>query len=152
MTRIIADPVVSGLQCILDTNSSRRIVVLGTTCTGKSTLLASIPGARDQDAELFPMLTKEQSEYVCQEPWTEEIGRVMTGLVRQHVKSDVGRPVFGTVVIDCDLIILLKISDQLLTDRTQKRGCSFADAKGMQAQLEREIACCGIPYLEYFVG
>lgn len=115
-------------------------------------MLSSIPGARDQDKEVFPKLTKEQSEYVCQKPWTEEIGRAMTGFVREHVKSAAGRPVFGTVVIDCDLIIILKISDELLRERTANRGVEFSDAKGMQAQLELEVASSGTPFMEYSVG
>ena len=146
------DQTVTGLQELLSEHSDKRVVVVGTTCTGKSTMLLSIPGARDQDQEVFPRLTKEQSEYVCKEPWTEEIGRAMTGFVREHVKSEVGRPVFGTVVIDSDLIIILKISDELLRERTAKRDAQFSDAKGMQMQLESEVASCGTPFVEYWVG
>jgi broad-specificity NMP kinase len=146
------DLITEQLQQLLLHHSDKRVLVLGTTCTGKSTMLSAIHGARDQDKEVFPRLTKEQSEYVCQEPWTEDIGRAMTGFVRECVKSEKGRPVFGTVVIDCDLIILLTISDELLRERTEKRGCQFLDAKNMQAQLEREVTCCGTPFLGYFVG
>lgn len=150
--RHVKDPIVAGLCELLDTHSDKRVVVLGTTCTGKSTMLSAIPGARDQDREVFPRLTKEQSDYVCQEPWTEEIGRAMTAFVREHVKSARGRPVFGTVVIDCDLIVLLKISDDLLRARTERRNVTFSDAKDMQTQLEREVAGCGTPFVEYSVG
>ena len=102
------EPVTLRLRDLLEEHSDKRVLVLGTTCAGKSTMLSAIPGARDQDKEVFLKLTKEQSEYVCQEPWTEDIGRAMTGVV--------------------------------------------LDAKNMQAQLEREVACCGTPFLEYFVG
>jgi hypothetical protein len=145
-------PIISGLRKHLDQHCNKRVIVVGTTCTGKSTMLLSIPGAPDQDKEVFPKLTKEQSEYVYQEPWTEEIGKVVRAFVREHVKSKVSSPVFGTVVIDCDLIILLKISDELLGTRTEKRQAKFSDAKGMQTQLEAEVAHCGTPFLEYYVG
>lgn len=145
------DRITTGLRKLLDEHADKRIVVLGTTCTGKTTMLSAIPGARDQDKEVFPKLTKEQAEYVCQEPWTEEIGRAMTRFVREYVRSEVGRPVFGTVVIDCDLIVLLQISDELLKERTAKRGCQFSDAKGMQAQLEQEVLGSGIPCIRYSV-
>ena len=150
--RLTPDQITTRLQELLNHHSDKRVVVVGTTCTGKSTMLSSIPGARDQDKEVFPKLSTEQSEYVCQEPWTEEIGRAMTGFVRAHVKSEVGRPVFGTVVIDCDLIIILKISDELLRERTATRGAAFSDAKRMQTQLESEVASCGTPFMEYHVG
>ena len=38
-------------------------------------------------------------------------------LVKERVHSEIGRPVFGTVVIDSDLVVLLKISDELLASR-----------------------------------
>lgn len=31
---------------------------------------------------IFPLLTKEESDYVCQTPWTKEIGKKMTYFVR----------------------------------------------------------------------
>jgi broad-specificity NMP kinase len=146
------DRITTGLKELLNQHPDKRVLVVGTTCTGKSTMLSSIPGARDQDKEVFPKLTKEQAQYVCQEPWSEEIGRAMMRFVREHVKSEAGRPVFGTVVIDCDLIIVLKISDELLKARTEKRGVRFSDAKEMQIQLELEVASCGTPFIQYSVG
>src|SRR3989344_6661608 len=92
------------LQEILDKNRDKRIVVLGTTCTGKSTLTRKISNARDMDEEVFPLLTKEEADYVCQTPWTPEIGETMERLVRGKVKAEAGKPVFGTVVLDADLI------------------------------------------------
>lgn len=146
------EPVVSGLRELLDRHSDQRVCVVGTTCTGKSTLVAQIPGARDQDKEVFPKLTEEEKAYVCQTPWTEEIGRTMTQFVRERVLSEVGKPVFGTVVIDCDLIVLLKISDQLLATRVALRGAQFSDAKNMQSRIEAEVRASGIPHIEFLVA
>jgi len=114
--------------------------------------LAQVMGARDQDREVFPKLTPEETAYVCQTPWTEEIGRTMTRLVRERVQAEVGKPLFGTVVIDADLIILLKISDALLRSRVASRKAQFEDAKNMQAQIEREVRASRKPWIEYSVG
>lgn len=148
----INDPIMAGLIDLLTKHVDKRIAVLGTTCTGKSTMLAHIPGARDQDKEVFPKLTQAEADYVCQVPWTEEIGRTMSKFVRERVISEAGRPVFGTVVIDCDLIILLKISDELLSSRVALRKVQFTDAKNMQAKIIQDVIASAIPYVEYSVG
>lgn len=101
---------------------------------------------------MFAKMTKAEAEYVCQTPWTPEIGETMTRLVRQYVQSAIGIPVFGTVVIDCDLIVELKISDNLLLERTARRNAQFIDAKNMQQQLREEILASGKPYIQFEVG
>lgn len=146
------DPVVMGLTELLAQHSDKRVCVVGTTCTGKSTMLSQIPGARDQDREVFPKLTKEESDFVCRVPWTEETGRAMSRFVREKVLSHIGGPVFGTVVIESDLVVLLKISDELLKQRVAGRNVQFSDAKSMQTQMESEVRRSGIPYIEYSVG
>lgn len=143
---------VTRLQKILDANREKRVVVVGTTCTGKSTLRRNIPNAQDMDELVFPLLTKEEREYVCQTPWTPEIGQTMTRLVREKVRVEPGKPVFGTVVLDSDLIVYLRISDELLRERTQARGADFTDAKHMQEQIEEEIMRSGTPSIELSMG
>lgn len=140
------------LQALLDANKDKRVVVVGTTCTGKSTFLNHIKGAHDMDELVFPQLTQEEADYVNQTPWTEEIGRTMTRLVKERVKIKPGEPVFGTIVIDSDLIIDLKISDDLLRQRTTLRGTNFDDAKNMRGQIESEIQQSKIPIIEFNVG
>lgn len=61
------------LITIFNENSDKRICVLGTTCTGKTTLINDLNIGLDMDKEIFPLLTKEENEYVCSTPWTEEI-------------------------------------------------------------------------------
>ena len=67
---------------IFNENKDKRICVLGTTCTGKTTLIDKINMGLDMDKEIFPLLSKEETEYVCRTPWTEEIGQKMDELVR----------------------------------------------------------------------
>lgn len=127
------------LKEILLENCDKRICVLGTTCTGKTTLINSMGIGEDMDDAIFPLLTKEESDYVCQEPWTEEIGEKMDELVRTKLTISPGVPMFGTVLLDCDLIVYLHIDDELLRDRTNSRGVDFINAKNMQSKIEREI-------------
>ena len=90
------------------------------------------------DKIVFPLLTDEEKKYVCQEPWTPEIGKTMDKLTRERVKIKPGQPVFGTVIIDCDLIIYLDISDELLLERTKNRNVNFEDAKKMKDSIEKD--------------
>lgn len=64
------DPVIDGLKKLLSDHIDKRIVVVGTTCTGKSTLISQIPGARDQDAKNMQaqILTEVKSSGI---PWME---------------------------------------------------------------------------------
>ena len=134
----------NNLSNIFNENSNKRICVLGTTCTGKITLINELKIGLDMDKEIFPLLTKEETDYVCSTPWTEEIGDKMNELVRSKLTIRQGTPMFGTVLLDCDLIIYLHISDELLLERTKLRNADFMNAKNMQRKIENEIRNSGI--------
>ena len=138
------------LRQIFIDNKDKRICVLGTTCTGKTTLINESNMGVDMDEEIFPLLTEEETEYVCQTPWTEEIGNKMDELVRTRLSIKPGVPMFGTVLLDCDLIIYLHIADELLLERTKSRNVDFNNAKNMQLKIEEEIKKSNIPtiYIE----
>lgn len=91
------------------------------------------------DEEIFPLLTQEETDYVCSTPWTEEIGKTMDELVRSKLSIKPGTPMFGTVLLDCDLIVYLHISDGLLLERAKLRNVDFLNAKNMQQKIESEI-------------
>lgn len=135
---------------IFEQNKDKRICVLGTTCTGKTTLINSTNIGLDMDKEIFPLLTQEETDYVCQSPWTEEIGDKMDELVRTKLSIKKGMPMFGTVLLDCDLIVYLHINDELLLERTRLRNANFDNAKNMQQKIEEEIKKSNIPtmYIE----
>ena len=138
------------LRQIFIDNKDKRICVLGTTCTGKTTLINESNMGVDMDEEIFPLLTEEETEYVCQTPWIEEIGNKMDELVRTRLSIKPGIPMFGTVLLDCDLIIYLHITDELLLERTKSRNVDFNNAKNMQLKIEEEIKKSSIPtiYIE----
>lgn len=131
--------IVDKLKNIFENNQEKRICVIGTTCTGKTTLIEKLGIGFDMDKEIFPLLTKEEKEYVCSTPWTEEIGKKMDELVRTKLHIQKGKPMFGTVLLDCDLIVYLHIEDTLLKERTQLRHVDFSNAKNMQKKIEEEI-------------
>ncbi len=135
---------IDNLLTIFNENSNRRICVLGTTCTGKTTLIKESNIGLDMDEEIFPLLTKEETDYVCSTPWTEEIGRKMDELVRTKLAIRPGTPMFGTVLLDCDLIVYLHINDELLLERTNLRNADFINAKNMQKKIEEEIKNSGL--------
>jgi hypothetical protein len=127
------------LENILEENKDKRICILGTSCTGKTTLIEQTGIGKDMDEEIFPLLTQEEEEYVCRTPWTKEIGNYMDNLVKTKLKIEPGIPLFGTVLLDCDLIVYLHINDELLKERTEKRNVDFMNAKNMQQSIEEEI-------------
>lgn len=133
------DKLLDRLEKILNENKDKRICVIGTTCTGKSTLIKNLNMGLDMDDAIFPLLTKEETDYVCSTPWTVEIGKKMDELVRTRLSITKGVPMFGTVLLDCDLIIYLHISDELLRIRTNLRNADFINAKNMQQKIEDEI-------------
>ena len=130
---------IDNLLTIFNENSNKRICVLGTTCTGKTTLINELNIGIDMDKEIFPLLTQQETDYVCSTPWTEEIGEKMDELVRTKLSIKSGTPMFGTVLLDCDLIVYLHISDELLLERTKLRNADFTNAKNMQKKIEDEI-------------
>lgn len=135
------------LKDIFINNKDKRICVLGTTCAGKTTLINKYNLGNDMDKEIFPLLTKEEEQYVCSTPWTEEIGAKMDELVRTKLIIKPGTPMFGTVLLDCDLIIYLHINDRLLLERTKLRNVDFENAKNMQLKIEKEIKNSNIPVI-----
>ena len=92
-------------------------------------------------------MTEEEKEYVCQTPWTPEIGETMDRLVKERIKINPGQPVFGIVIIDCDLIIYLDISDELLQERTKSRNVNYQDAKSMKESIEQDLEETSIPVI-----
>lgn len=127
------------LKEIFINNQDKRVCVVGTTCTGKSTIINELKIGKDMDDEIFPLLSKEEKDIVMSDPWTEEIGVYMDNLVRNKLKIAPGCPLFGTVILDCDLLVYLHINDELLKNRCDMRGVNFSNAVAMQKKIEEEI-------------
>ena len=126
------------LQAIFEQHREDRICVVGTTCCGKSTLLKQIPNCIDMDEALWPLLTPEEEEFICQKPWTEEIGKYFDQLIYRKVEIVKGKPMFGTTILDCDVVVYLDIEDILLAERCRMRNVDFKDAKSMKVAIEND--------------
>lgn len=113
------------LKKIFNNNKNKRICVIGTTCIGKSTLLEYLPECYDMDEIIFPLLTEEETNIVCSTPWTKEIGEYMDKLAKEKIIIECGHPVFGTVLLDADLIVLLTIDDNKLKRAYTFKKCFF---------------------------
>lgn len=131
---------IQNLNRFFQEHQNERICVVGTTCTGKSTMIRELGYGLDMDQEIFPKLSKEETDYVCSTPWTEEIGQAMDSFVRSRLSIQPGTPLFGTVLLDCDIILYLHIDDELLLERTNSRNADFMNAKNMQAKIEAELS------------
>ena len=142
---------INELKNVLDKNKDKRVCVVGTSCTGKTTYLNYAKNGLDMDKIIFPLLSEEEKEYVCQTPWTPEIGATMERLVKEKIKIEPGVPVFGTVIIDCDLIVYLDIEDSLLRERTKARNVNFTDVKNMKDGIEKELKETNIPVVRVAV-
>lgn len=131
-----AKDTINSLNTIFDKHKNDRICILATTCCGKSTLHEQIPGTVDMDDELWPQLTKEEEAYICRKPWTKEIGDFAGRLVRERVGVKAGHPLFTLILLDCEVIVYLDISDELLAEHCKKRGAAFQDAKNVKDAIE----------------
>lgn len=136
------------LQQIFTEHKDKRICVLATTCAGKTTLLKQLPDCLDMDKLVFPTLTKDEHDFVCQDPWTDEVGSMMNRLVRERVKIEKGHPVFGTVMIDCDIIVYLDIENKILAERATKRGAKLESVLNMKNAIEKEITKAKVPVIK----
>lgn len=133
-----AQETINVLEAIFERHKEERICVVGTTCCGKSTLLNQIPNCIDMDDAVWPLLTQVEKDYICQKPWTREIGDFFDKLVYEKVKIEKGFPMFGTVILDCDVVVYLDIKDDLLEKHCKQRNVKFSDAKNMKIAIEKD--------------
>jgi hypothetical protein len=136
------------LKFVLDKNKDKRITVIGTTCTGKTTLLKNIPEGIEI-SKLAPPLTEEERDFYYNVPLTEENEEKRLDLRPRRAFVKPGQPAFGTGIAQgTELIIYLNISDELLIERTKIRNVSFSDAKIMQNFIEKSIKNSKLPVIE----
>ena len=127
------------LEELFAQHATDRVCVLGTICCGKTTLLRQITNCVDVDDELWSRLTEEETAFVSRTPWTEEIGDEIDRLVKERITIRPGFPHFGTVILDCEVIVYLDIDDSLLRKRCKKRGTSFTDAIRIKESIENDL-------------
>ena len=136
MIHTSAQETINTLNAIFEKNKDKRICVLATSCCGKTTLVQQIPNCVDLDDVLWPQLTKEEEDYICQKPWTNEIGAFTSKLVHERISIKPGHPLFSLILIDCDVIVYVDITDELLAEHCKQRGSNFIDVKNVKNAIE----------------
>lgn len=128
------------IRCLkLDSYRSGKFVIVGTTCSGKSTLVKESKSFIDMDDVVFDKMTPEEQTRASQ-PWTPEIGQFMCEMTDRYLKDWKG--VFcGTVVPkNATCIFFLKVSDAILKERCEKRNVSFQTALDMQDWISTQLS------------
>lgn len=142
------DKTLEQLKLILEQNKDKKITVLGTTCVGKTTLLKSIPEGIEI-SKLAPRLTEEEKDFYYNAPLTKENEERRLDLRPRRANVMPGHPAFGTgIAKGTELIIYLKVDDELLKKRTELGNVDFKEAKIMQEFIEEEIKKSGLPVIE----
>lgn len=126
------------LEAIFDKHKHERIIVLSTTCVGKTTMIELMPDWVDVDVLLGELMTEEEIAFCGQVPWTEEIGAVYDEIMFGRVKVEPGHPLFCSVVLDCEVIVYLDISHEILLSHCKKRGVDFNYALQMKDEIEKD--------------
>lgn len=130
---------VRALRTIFEQHRNERICVLGTTCCGKTTLLKYLPDCEDLDDIWWPTLTDEEADSILHGSWTSEVGALIGRTVQERISIKPGTPLFSQLLIDCDVVVYLDISDELLEKHCAKRGMNYNTSKIIKNMLEGSL-------------
>lgn len=135
------------LQVLLNKYKDKRVLIVAPPGAGKSTLLQHIKEGIDMDG-IFSAMTKEEKDFALQREYeysdikTRNIKFTKKEFIRNdpqsladlratssffdtylnaHTKIEPGKPLFSTNVIDSDVIIYLKLSDDTYKNRLDTR-------------------------------
>jgi 8-oxo-dGTP pyrophosphatase MutT (NUDIX family) len=128
------------LTAIFERHKHERVCVIGTVCAGKTTLLKQLTDCIYMDDVLWTKVSPEDTAYLSQRPWTAEQGEPLDRLINEHVRVTPGFPLFGTVILECEAVVYLDISDELLAKHCSSRGEEFylSDAKRIKQTIEED--------------
>ena len=131
------------LRAIFEKHKDERVCVIGTVCVGKSTILCQLDeyGCEDLDAVLWPFIPEEdmvQFNQYANQPWTTDFSDEIDRLIYKYAKVKCGRPLFTSVIIDCEAVIYLDISDALLAKHCLARESSFEDSMKIKEAIEND--------------
>ncbi|GHV06060.1 hypothetical protein FACS1894217_04020 [Clostridia bacterium] len=129
------------LKAIFERHKDERICVIGTTCAGKTTLVNLLADYHcvDMDAVLWPNLPEHETAHLnelLQKPWCKELGDEVDRLTYKYLKAEPGCPLFSSVIVDCEAVVYLDITDDLLLAHCKKRNVAFEDAQKMKVAIE----------------
>jgi len=131
----------NALKAIFKTHKHERICVIGTMCCGKTTLLKQLSeyNCIDVDDELWPQISEEEITVLSQTPITREIINAIYKLAHEKIAIKPGYPLFGFAIHDCEAVVYLDISEDLLDAHCKKRGdTSLGDALFVKKCIEED--------------
>lgn len=137
------------LLFILDKYKDKRVLVIAPPCSGKSTILQHLQNGVDLDT-VFDTMPEDFKRHILHHEnpfmfldgdkqtvkYTEKIfvpdnresedflrstTKLLTDYMNTNLKIVEGNPVFGTSIIDTDVVIYLKLSDEVLDSRLESR-------------------------------
>jgi len=136
------------LKEIFESNIEKRILVLGTTCLGKTTLLKNFPECLDMDSLVWELMPKETQIELSTPSWTDEMSKTWREYVikaKEIIKIEVGHPLFAATSFDSDIIVYLNIDEKTLRERTEKRGTDYKVAEENDMRIKEEIRVANLP-------
>ena len=129
------------LKAIFEKHRNERVCVVGTMCCGKTTLIRNLSqyNCVDVDDGFWPQISEDKIKIFSQTPITKEIINSIFKLMYEKVTVKRGSPLFGVLILDCDAIVYLDISDPLLAEHCKKRvDTSFDDALFVKRCIEED--------------
>ena len=115
---------INALAAIFEKHKNDRICVIGTICCGKTTLIKQLTqyNCVDMDDEFWPQVSEQTTAFLSGEPFTREMSDLIYKLIYEKISVKAGRPLFGFVILDCEVVVYLDISENLLKAHCEKRG------------------------------
>ena len=142
--------IVIELKEIFSSNIDKRILVLGATCVGKTTLLKHFPECHDMDTLVWGLLPKEKQEKLSCPNWTDEMSKIWREYVikaKQIIKIEAGYPLFAATSFDSDIIVYLSIDEDTLRERTRNRNIDYTVAAENDERIKKEIELSNLPVI-----
>ena len=144
---------VQELKKIFAENITKRIIILGTNCCGKTTLIRNhFPECFDIDLIVLSQMSEEmRNEFVeASWPWTEKLKETWDKNYSETMKSlkiEAGHPLFSAVIFDSDIIVYLNIDEKTLYDRTKMRDYDYELAVECNNYLKEYIKTTNLPVI-----
>ena len=136
-----ANETINTLKAIFEKHKNERICVIGTMCCGKTTLIKQLSAYScvDMDDEFWPQISEETTKILSQKPITQEIIDSIYELIYKNILIKAGCPLFGIAILDCEAVVYLDISENLLKAHCEKRGdTQLKDALFVKTRIEED--------------
>jgi len=144
------DITIQKLKEIFEHNIEKRILVVGTTCLGKTTLLKRLQECLDMDALVWELLPKEIQEELSNPSWTDDMSKTWRKYVieaKQIIKIEAGHPLFAATLFESDIIVYLNIDENSLRERTKKRNIKYEMAVENDNQIKEDLKATNLPVI-----